>query len=240
VFGTPWAGAVFAIEVMRHWHWPRKAVLPVLAAAWLAHLSCVALGASHAAYPLPALPGLHLQWLGYSALAGLAFGLAAWLFIALSHLQSSLYERLLPDARWRGLLGGTVLLAVLLLFEPHRYLGLGLPIIEAAFSTPQLPYDFALKILFTSFTLAVGFKGGEVTPLFFIGATLGNALVWWLPLPMPLLAGMGFVAVFASATNTPLACVVMGIELFGWSAAPYLSVACGLAYLFSGKKSIYR
>ena len=97
-------------------------------------------------------------------------------------------------------------------------------------------HDFLIKLLLTSFTIAFGFKGGEVTPLFFIGATLGNVLIWFIPLPMSLLAGMGFVAVFAGVTNTPLACILMGAELFGVESVFYISIACVVAYLFSGKK----
>ena len=108
-----------------------------------------------------------------------------------------------------------------------------------AFSLDLNEYDFLLKILFTSFTLGASFKGGEVTPLFFIGATLGNALVWFVPLPMALLAGMGFVAVFSGATNTPIACTLMGIELFGAESGVYIAIACVIAYLFSGHSGIY-
>jgi len=89
-------------------------------------------------------------------------------------------------------------------------------------------------------TLSVGFKGGEVTPLFFIGATLGNALAFVLPLPIGLLSGMGFVAVFAGATKTPIACFLMAIELFGIEIAIYAAIACIVAYLVSGKGSIYQ
>ena len=114
-----------------------------------------------------------------------------------------------------------------------KYIGLGIPTIVEAFEN-QLPfYDFAVKILLTTFTIGVGFKGGEVTPLFFIGATLGNALSLFLPLPMAL-AGMGFVAVFSGATNTPIACTMMGIELFGIEAGVFIAIACVTAYLFSG------
>src|SRR5690606_38635002 len=102
------------------------------------------------------------------------------------------------------------------------------------------PQDFALKIIFTILTLSAGFKGGEVTPLFFIGATLGNALSYFIPLPMGLLAGMGFVAVFAGATNTPLACILMGIELFGSECGVFVAIACVVSYLLSGHTSIYR
>jgi H+/Cl- antiporter ClcA len=121
-----------------------------------------------------------------------------------------------------------------------KYAGLGIPTIVQSFTT-QLPrYDFAIKIALTILTLAAGFKGGEVTPLFFIGATLGNALSLVIPLPMGLLAGMGFVAVFAGATNTPIACMIMGIELFGSECGIYVAIACIVSYLISGHNSIYR
>jgi H+/Cl- antiporter ClcA len=116
---------------------------------------------------------------------------------------------------------------------------LGIPTIVDAFINHQFALDFLLKLLFTTFTIGAGFKGGEVTPLFFIGATLGNVLVWFIPLPMALLAGMGFVAVFSGATNTPIACTLMGIELFGAESAIFMGIACVIAYLFSGHKGIY-
>lgn len=120
-----------------------------------------------------------------------------------------------------------------------KYIGLGVPTIVASFSEQQMWYDFLLKLLFTTFTIGVGFKGGEVTPLFFVGATLGSALSFIIPLPMGLLAGLGFVAVFAGATNTPIACTFMGIELFGIEPGIYLGIACVVAYLFSGHTGIY-
>ena len=100
-------------------------------------------------------------------------------------------------------------------------------------------YDWAAKFLFTAVTLGTGFKGGEVTPLFFIGSTLGNALSRLLPLPASLLAGMGFVAVFAGAANTPLASTLLAIELFGGEAGAYAGIACVVSYLFSGHAGIY-
>jgi H+/Cl- antiporter ClcA len=121
-----------------------------------------------------------------------------------------------------------------------RYIGLGVPTIVAAF-TQKLPwYDWAGKFAFTVVTLGAGFKGGEVTPLFFIGATLGNSLSHWLPLPMALLAGMGLAAVFGSAANTPIAATLMAAELFGAEAAAYAGIACVVSYLCSGHAGIYR
>ena len=121
----------------------------------------------------------------------------------------------------------------------HRYIGLGVPIIVEAFQHPLPVWDWAGKFGYTVASLGAGFKGGEVTPLFFIGATLGNALAPLLHLPVPMLAGLGFVAVFAGAANVPLACTVMAIELFGPPMAPFAAMACVASYLFSGHTGIY-
>ncbi|HVW85934.1 MAG TPA: chloride channel protein, partial [Bryobacteraceae bacterium] len=120
------------------------------------------------------------------------------------------------------------------------YIGLGIPTIFDAFARPLPPWDFAAKILFTALTQGCGFKGGEVTPLFFIGATLGNAIGYVLPLPAPLLAGMGFVAVFAGAANTPLSSMLMAMELFGAEAGVFAAIACIVSYLSSGHAGIYQ
>jgi H+/Cl- antiporter ClcA len=240
VFGTPWAGGVFAIEVMRHEQWPRIAVLPVFTAAWLAHAVCLAWGVGHAHYIIGPLPPLHYTTLAWLSLASVAFGLAAWLFVQLGHWQTKQYQKWVPNALLRPALGGALLAAIYFFTQNDRYLGLGLPVIAQSFESGVLPYDFLLKILFTTFTLAVGFKGGEVTPLFFVGATLGAALAVVLPISPAFLAGMGFVAVFAGATKCPLTCILLGMELFGWFTAPFLVLSCGLTYLLSGKQSIYR
>jgi H+/Cl- antiporter ClcA len=121
-----------------------------------------------------------------------------------------------------------------------RYIGLGIPTIVEAFQHPLAPYDFAGKLIFTVASPGTGFKGGEVTPLFCIGATLGNALAPLLNMPFPLLAGMGFVAVFAGAANTPIASTLMAMELFGAEVGIYAMVACVVSYLFSGHTGIYR
>lgn len=121
-----------------------------------------------------------------------------------------------------------------------RYIGLGVPVIVDSFQKPLPVYDFLGKIIYTSFTLGSGFKGGEVTPLFFVGSTLGNSLAYIIPLPFALLAGMGFAAVFSSAANTPIACILMGIELFGIESGVYIGIACITGYLFSGHSGIYK
>jgi chloride channel protein, CIC family len=120
------------------------------------------------------------------------------------------------------------------------YLGLGVPGIVRAFSDPQLSgFAFAFKLIFTAVTLGSGFLGGEVTPLFFIGATLGNVMARLIGVPLDLGAGIGLAAVFATSSNTPLALSIMAIELMGAPLFPHVVIVCVLAYLLSGHRSIY-
>lgn len=119
------------------------------------------------------------------------------------------------------------------------YLGLGVPLIQDSFEEDVSPFAFLWKLIFTSLTLGAGFQGGEVTPLFAIGATLGNALAGFLHLYGPFLAALGFIAVFCGATNTPIACFLMEIELFGSNGAIFMFIACIVSYLFAGHTGIY-
>jgi H+/Cl- antiporter ClcA len=237
VFGTPLAGAVFGLEVFLLGSVRYDAILPSFLAAVVADVVTRAWGVGHTHYPeLAALP-LTAGGLGATLLAGALFGLAARTFATLTHALSRLFGRL-RYAPLRPVVGGVVV-ALLLWVVGTRYAGLGVPVIVEAFQHPLGGQDFAWKLLLTALTLGAGFKGGEVTPLFFIGATLGSALSVVLPLPVALLAGMGFVGVFAGAANTPLACLLMGLELFGSHAGVYLGLACVVAYLFSGHRGIY-
>jgi H+/Cl- antiporter ClcA len=196
-------------------------------------------GAHHTEYMIPFVPVMNLSGILFSIIAGICFGLIARCFSKITHLISDVFNQRIKYAPLRPFIGGMFIVAAIWLIGNTRYVGLGIPVIMDSFHD-QLPvYDFAAKLLLTAFTLAVGFKGGEVTPLFFIGATLGNALSLFIPLPMALLVGMGFVAVFSGAANTPITCIIMGIELFGIQSGVYIAIACVAAYMFSGHSGIY-
>jgi hypothetical protein len=139
----------------------------------------------------------------------------------------------------RPFIGGIIIALFIVVFNSTKFIGLGIPTIQDAFINNAGQFDFAIKLILTSFTLNAGFKGGEVTPLFFIGATLGNLLIWFIPLPMALLAGMGFVAVFSGATNCVFASIALGLELFGMKAGVYVGLASVAAYFTSGPNGIY-
>src|SRR5690606_38442072 len=137
------------------------------------------------------------------------------LFSKSTHFWSTLFEKNIKYPPLRPVIGGVILATTVYLMGTTKYIGLGIPTIVNAFETELNSYDFLLKLLFTSFTLGAGFKGGEVTPLCLMGAALGNVLLWLIPSTMELLAAMAFVAVVAGATNAPIACTFTAIELFG-------------------------
>ncbi|MBB2151654.1 chloride channel protein [Pedobacter gandavensis] len=238
VFGTPWAGAFFGIEVLLLGNIPQKSIFPAIASAFIGAYMTELWGVGHTHYHIDLVPEISMMGVIYSILAGLAFSIAAISFVRITDLFAVVFKRL-KYAPVRPVVGGLVVLGIVLLLGTYKYIGLGIPVIVDAFHQPSQLQDFAFKILLTAITLAAGFKGGEVTPLFFIGATLGSALSIFLPLPVGLLAGMGFVAVFAGAAKTPIACCIMAFELFGISCGWYVAIACTVAFLASGHHSIY-
>ncbi|OJV19380.1 MAG: chloride channel protein [Dyadobacter sp. 50-39] len=239
VFGTPLAGAVFGLEVFLIGRLQYNGLFPAFASSVFADLTTRAWHVGHTHYHIPFIPELSIMNVLWAIVAGIAFGVASVVFSSLTHSISYAFKKRIAYPPFRPMIGGGMVAAAVLAIGTTKYIGLGVPTIVEAFSLQLPPYDFALKILFTSLTLGAAFKGGEVTPLFFIGATLGNALSLFIPLPIGLLAGMGFVAVFAGAANTPLACTLMAVELFGAECGVYVVIACIIAYYLSGHRGIY-
>lgn len=240
VFGTPIAGTVFGLEFVVLGRIEYDALAPSLVASVVGDLTTRALGVSHTHYPAP--PALALaplviaKWVVFSA----ALALATVSFIELTHLLKRQGAKWLPQLPWRMLVGGVLVVVGWKIVGTSDYLGLGVPTIVRSFSDPALPVSaFALKLVFTAVTLGAGFLGGEVTPLFFVGAALGNVLARALGLPLALGAGVGLAGVFAAAANTPLALSLMAVELLGANLFPHVVIVCVLTYLMSGERSIY-
>jgi H+/Cl- antiporter ClcA len=256
VFGTPAAGVVFAMEVPAMGRMSYASALPCLIAALVADRTCALWGIHHTHYPQlvdaglgAAHTGALLDWLllGKVALAGALFGLVSRLFSELTHRLTHGFEALIAWPLLRPVVGGALVIAMTYALGTRDYLGLGVTspepgavtIVSAFAPGGAHAWSWLAKLVFTAVTLGAAFKGGEVTPLFFIGATLGNALAGVLGVPVPLLAGLGFVAVFAGATNTPLACTIMAVELFGPAQLLPVAIACFMAYACSGHSGIY-
>ncbi|SDH67029.1 voltage-gated chloride channel family protein [Janthinobacterium sp. YR213] len=244
VFGTPLAGAIFGLEVLAIGRLRYEAMLPCLLAAVIADQVGLLWGQlfniHHTHYAVPLIPAISAWTLSAMVIAGVLFGVAGNVFAQATHGLSGLMKRWIRYAPLRPLAGGVIIAITVWLIGTDKYIGLGIPTIVDALKEPLPAYDFLAKMAFTIISLGTGFKGGEVTPLFFIGATLGNALGPLLHQPVTLLAAIGFVAVFAGAANTPIASTLMAMELFGAEIGVYAAIACVVAYLFSGHAGIYR
>ncbi|MDQ4629287.1 voltage-gated chloride channel family protein [Janthinobacterium lividum] len=244
VFGTPLAGAIFGLEVLAIGRLRYEAMLPCLLAAVIADQVGLLWGQlfniHHTHYAVPLIPAISAWTLSAMVIAGVLFGVTGKVFAQATHGLSGLMKRWISYAPLRPLAGGVIIAIAVWLIGTDQYIGLGIPTIVDALKEPLPAYDFLAKMAFTIVSLGTGFKGGEVTPLFFIGATLGNALGPLLHQPVTLLAAVGFVAVFAGAANTPIASTLMAMELFGAEIGVYAAIACVVAYLFSGHAGIYR
>jgi H+/Cl- antiporter ClcA len=257
VFGTPLAGAVFAMEVLMVGRIQYNALLPCLVAGLVGDATVAAWGVHHTHYNISYVAvgqniyGHHLAinfWLLLKViLASICFGLAAYAFASTAHGVKSIANRLIKTSWMIPVCGGLIIILLTFLIGKPDYLSLGvdpeypgaITVVSAFQQGGAHVLSWFWKLVYTCITLGTGFKGGEVTPLFYIGATLGNTLANLLNAPVSLFAALGFIAVFSGATNTPLACTLMGIELFGSEHALLFAVACFVAYYCSGKTSIY-
>lgn len=219
---------------------PLRLVPFVICATWLTHLFGGSAGREGVAVQLAAAQ----EWSAELALEltalGIVFGLTGAAFAFCLKRAKKLAQNRLKNPVLRALVMGVALSAVLYLLYRGRYCGLGTNLINASLAgEPIYAWDWALKLALTVLTLSAGFQGGEVTPLFSIGASLGAALAGLLGLPAAFCAALGYAAVFGSATNTLLAPALIGAEVFGWAAAPHFFAVCALAYAVNGGRSIY-
>jgi H+/Cl- antiporter ClcA len=240
IFGTPVAGAVFGLEFVVLGSIEYGALVPSLVASVIGDMTTRALGIVHTHYPaaphVALTPRLLLAWLVFAG----AVAVVTTSFIELTHFIKKRGEKAVRRLPVRMFLGGLVVVGLWKLVGTSDYLGLGVPMIVRSFEDPSLPvYAFALKLVFTAVTLGAGFLGGEVTPLFFVGAALGNVLARLLGIPIELGAGVGLAAVFAASSNTPLALSIMAVELLGAPVFPHVVIVCVIAYLLAGHRSIY-
>lgn len=261
VFGTPVAGAIFAVEFLVHGRIASRPILPCLIASIVGDQITIWWGIQHTHYVISTDPsmatGIQLTLMIKIVLASVCFGAASVLFAKTTHLVQEYSKRWIAIDWLRPCVGGLAVIALVQLFGSRDYLGLGVSAppnipnavtIQSAFQADGAgPASWLLKLLFTAITVGSGFKGGEVTPLFFIGATLGHVLGVALGVPTGWMAGLGLVAVFSGATKTPVASTFVAIELFlphgdGLTESGfvlYAAIACFVAFAVSGPTSIY-
>ncbi|SDE61931.1 H+/Cl-antiporter ClcA [Fontibacillus panacisegetis] len=240
IFGTPLAGTVFGLEVVAFGMMSYQALIPCFVASIVGDLVASQLwNVHHVHYSAGIIPELSFIVLIKVVVAAILFGLTARLFSELTHFLKKWFTNMFANPVVKSVVGGVIVIALVYIVGTRDYLGLGIPLAADSFQGDVSPFAFLWKLLFTALTLGTGFQGGEVTPLFVIGATLGHTLGNLLAVSVPFLAALGFVAVFSGAANTPIACFIMGIELFGSEGAIYMFVACIVSYMFSGHSGIY-
>ena len=257
VFGTPLTGAIFAIEVIALGKLQYDAIIPCLIASIISDFTVSIWGVQHNAYHINFVQSkdfflsTYLHWdimlMAKIIGASVAFGLASYLFAELVHRIKNISLAIFKITWLIPFTGGIIIILLYWLVGKPDYLSLGVnaeypgavTILSAFNQGGADAMSWLWKIIFTTITLGTGFKGGEVTPLFYIGATLGNTLATLMNAPVSLFAALGFIAVFAGATNTPLACTLMGVELFGGEYVLFFAIACFTAYFFSGHSGIY-
>ena len=238
VFGTPVAGALFAIEALWIGRLSHGALFPSLVSAFVGYQVAANLGIAHLSPIPPSVPSLSAPFLLGVGLAGVTFGVAAFLFVEILGLGKRLSLLTKTSPMLTGVIGGLILIALTFLFSAD-YLGMGWTTVAQALRGDDLPwYAFAVKAVTTSVTLNFGGSGGILLPLCFYGAALGSALAQGLGVDPATLAALGFVSVLAGATNTPIASLVLAMELFGPPIAPYAATSCAMSYLLTGHRSV--
>lgn len=240
LFQTPVAASFFAMEVLVIGKLRYDALLPTLIAAFVASNTSASLGLEKFSVALD-IPVTFDVWFALKLVVlGMAFGLAGWAFSGSLKWAKNALATYIPNAVRRIGIVGIALSILLMLFFQGRYSGLGTNLISFSFNGGTIEmYDWALKLLFTVITVSAGFQGGEVTPLFAIGASLGVILAPVLGIPVVLAAALGYASVFGSATNTLLAPMLIGGEVFGFNYLPYFLIVCGIAFICNGNRSIY-
>ncbi|MGX7049297.1 chloride channel protein [Pseudolactococcus piscium] len=240
LFQTPLAATLFAAEVIVAGSIYYQAILPALIASLVAAQTSHFLGLEKFSIAVSKLPTLNLLIIIKLVVIGIAFGLTGFIFSWLLGKTKARLSTLLPNPYLKIAVGSVILSVLFVVFDHGRYSGLGTNLISTTFSGgPIFAWDFIIKLLLTILTLSIGFQGGEVTPLFAIGATLGMVLGTLMGLPLIFVAALGYAAVFAAATNTFFAPLLIGCEVFGFSLLPYLFITISVSYALNFNHSIY-
>lgn len=239
VFGTPLAGAFFGMEVCCIGQLSVSAVIPCFLSSYLANAVTLLLGATHEVHKISAIPSLDIKSVLVFISASILFGLIGKLFALGVIYLKLLYAKIFKNTVLSALIGSVIVVLLIVLLNLNEYEGLSTWQQTTAFEGNANWYDMPVKFILTALTLGAGFQGGEVTPLFDIGASFGGWYANMFGIEPSFLAAIGLICVFGSAANTPITTIMLGIELFGAEAVPYFVFASLISFIASGKSGIY-
>ena len=240
LFGTPLTSVVFAMEVITVGVMHYSAIVPCTVAALVASSISQSMGIAPTAFTIPYIPETIMLETGFCvAVLGVASALISMLFCITMEHTSHAYRKHIQNPMLRAFVGGCIVIGLTYLVGCRDYNGAGMDIITKALHGDAKAEAFLLKILFTALTLGAGYKGGEIVPSFFIGATFGCVAGALIGLPAGFAASLCMAAVFCGVTNCPLASIILCIELFGFEGAGYYALCCGISYMLSGYYGLY-
>lgn len=238
-FGTPLTGAIFGMEMSSVGKFKYEALVHCTVASFLGHRVATAWGIKHEHFIIKKVPELSFLSVSKVIVVAIVFGLISLLYCQLRHQVQKTSEAVLKTHMKRAFVGGLIIIALTLFVGTTDYNGRSLEVLENSFTEAVPPYAFIAKLLFTAFTMGMGFVGGEAIPLFFIGATLGNTLSSIIDLPSSFLAAIGLIAVFCGGANTPIASLILAVEMFEGKGLEYFLLACIVSFIVSGHHGLW-
>ena len=240
LFGTPMAAAVFSIEVVSVGIMHYSALVPCVISALVAKGTASYFGIEAETFLLEHLPAFSLKNAVLTALLAILGALVSILFCIVLHQTDHLYKKFFPNRYVRIVTGGCIVIALTLLCGNRDYNGSGVAIIEHCMNGEAVvPWAFLLKIIFTAATLGAGYKGGEIVPSFFIGATFGYTFGNLIGFSPSLCTAVGMLSVFCGVTNCPITSLLISFELFGYAGMPFFLLSTALSYMLSGYYGLY-
>lgn len=240
VFGTPIGAAVFAIEVISVGTFCSAAIFPSLLSSLTASFVAEFLNLKPESFKVFSVINVDIKTFVSVVVISIAGAIVSVVFCKSLHLSEKYFKKLFKNEFLRVAVGGTVIIVLTILVGNNDYNGGGIEVIERIFNESTLRYEaFVLKLIFTVITVASGYKGGEIVPTLFIGATLGAAMSAFLGTNMQFCSAVGMCALFCGVTNCPLATVFLAVELFGLNGLPFYALAVGVSFLLSGNISLY-
>ena len=239
LFGTPLTAAVFSMEVVNVGIMQYAAFLPCIISSLTASVLATLAGVEKEAMAAPVIEDLRLLHIGQVVVIAAICAIVSVIFVETMHFAGKKYKEYFSNQYIRVVVGATLVIGLTLLLGTTDYNGAGMPVIERAMHEPARPEAFLLKIIMTALTLGAGFKGGEIVPSFFIGATLGNVIASLIHFDMGLGAAIGMICFFCAVVNCPIAAILLSAEFFGGGNIALFGVACAVSYLVSGYSSLY-
>ena len=240
LFGTPMAAAIFSMEVVTVGIMHYSALVPCVVSSLVAHAIAVSFGAAAELFPIGEIPAFTLQSAAILTLLSAMCAIVSILFCIMLHRSEWLYRKLFKNAYLRAAAGGVVIIILTMLVGSQTYNGTGVSVIASCMEGNVRPEAFFMKMLFTALTLGAGYKGGEIVPSFFIGASFGCLFGNIIGFSPAMCSAVGMTSVFCGVTNCPITSLLISFELFGYDGMPYFLLAVAFSYMLSGYTGLYR